>query len=456
MRQKLFSACVALTLVACGGGGGGDQGQLASSQPSSVQILRAKVVSPTLLSEQVSVVNTTTAGQQVLRSIGALTDGGYTVAWLSGDATLYIQRYDSSGKKKGGETLVPLSVQAANDAASVAAIANSAIAVLSDGGVVVAYGVSRDVPQPVGSPPLTKSGVYIQRFDAKGTQVLPETEVASRVQVINSRSPWFDEIKTLALADGGFVVGWADFSFSVLGFKSTVYNQRYDTQGQAVGGNVVVGDPNLLRSSPSYSFAADAQGGYIVSTSQLDAQFNPLVSVTHYDVTQTAKQIVAPRIGSALLLPLEGERYVLFASNSVGSYRQMLDGEGNAVGQQTPISSVPIAARELADGSYVVFWTASSNFTAQRFDSDGAPLGEILPIATSGSAPGIAALADDGFALAWSAASATGDQDVYTQRFTEVLDKEQSARQAKRKACLESAKGMKGHERKTFMDACLN
>lgn len=86
--------------------------------------------------------------------------------------------------------------------------------------------------------------------------------------------------------------------------------------------------------------------------------------------------------------------------------------------------------------------------TAQHFDASDKLLGRALPVTTGGAAPQIVALADGGFALAWSGPGAAGDTDVFTQRFAAAPD-------ARRRACLERAGGLKGQQRKDFMHACL-
>jgi len=60
----------------------------------------------------------------------------------------------------------------------------------------------------------------------------------------------------------------------------------------------------------------------------------------------------------------------------------------------------------------------------------------------------IPCVADGGFAVAWKSSSETTGLDVYAQRFIEATI-------SPRKECLNSAKGLRGHERKAFMTACL-
>lgn len=426
--KNIILACVVLALSACGGGG--------SDESLSSALARKPPRDRTLVSEAVSLVNTTTAGQQVLRSIGATSDGGYTVAWVSNDSPLFLQRYDSAGQKLGGETLVSLSPNQ---------LVITAVSVLADGGVVVANFAQASSLEPDGLVH-TRSGIFFQRFDADGVQVQAETEVASRSEVLHSRSPLLGNIRTAALQDGGFVVAWTLSDFSAqFGSVSTLFLQSYDSQGQPVGGTVTVGSFPALQ----YSLVADAYGGFTLTVSRLGEVFNTLVTVIHYDANQTALPVVPRTNRSTLVLPL-ASGYVLFSATPTGALSQILDSAGNPVGPQTPISAVPDLAAELADGTYVVFWVAIGSVTAQRYDSSGAPMGGVMTISIGTSLPAVAALVDGGFALAWTALTTPGDLDVYTQRFVELLT-------TQRKACLDSAKeqGLRGHERKAFMSECL-
>jgi hypothetical protein len=445
MKNAAFIALLSIALAACGGGG---QDELAASESALPVLAQAKKerADTALVAQPASVVNTTIAGDQSLRSIGVVADGGYTVAWISGQ-TLYMQRYDSAGQNAGGETVVQLNIAVGDNTEFVTI--NSSVAVLTDGGVVVAYPVIRNFPQPNGTV-LTESGIYMQRFDPGGVQVLAETQLASRLQLVHYRSSFFGEPKTLALADGGYVLGWTDFTPSaVVGVRNTFYNQRFDSQNQRVGASMVIGEAGTVGSS--YRFTADAHGGYTLYSFQIDPNNYPrdLVTVNHYEASQMSRQIVAPRAGGAVLLPLESGSYVLFATNSVGeAYSQILDSGGNPVAEPSPISSPPISAEEMADGSYVVFWASGGGVAVQRFDSGGAPMGDVQAIQTHGGGARAVALADGGFAAAWSAAGSAGDVDVYTQRFVEQADNQ-------RKACLTGARGMHGRERKAFMEACM-
>jgi len=213
MGKIVWTALAALVLVSCGGGGSpGDP--VAIAPVATDAKAKVTIADPTLVAQPIVLASASPVGNQVLRSIVATSDGGYSVVWLLGASTLVVQHFDSLGAKDSPETPLAFAVQAPTPAAATEAIETSAVTVLADGSIVVAYQVSRstDLPNGTVSP---HTGVFIQRFGADGAVLLGETEVAFLEQVLNSRSPYITNIQVAALADGGFVVGWAVAHFSV-------------------------------------------------------------------------------------------------------------------------------------------------------------------------------------------------------------------------------------------------
>jgi hypothetical protein len=440
LKKLLFAFCTALGLAACGGGSGPSVSSASLAPDSSVsQALTGKPApspDPTLAGQPVTRVNTSTDGQQTLRAIGALTDGGYSVGWVSVVSTPpdasgtfttsdrpFVQRYDSSGAAVGGNGIID-----GND---------RAMGILTDGRVVTVCCENQLGPQVT---------MFITWLAPDGS-FLDLRNVIARSQVTNiSTNPFFASMKVTALADGGFVVSWLDVQPIEVGLFQTLYTQRYDALNREVGGPLAVAGTTSGAVTP-YGISADAQGGYTVDlTNGFSNNF------IHFDANQTRLDISTPTLARpAFLLPLEGDRYVLFSQASPGATLQFLDGAGNPVGAATPIPGVPMEARELADGSFVVFWNLAGNLTAQRFDSTGEPMGNQLAISSHVGPFGVAALANGGFAAAWSGPGAGLDLDVFTTRFIQVL----TPAQVKRKACIDSAKGITGQARKAFVDACV-
>lgn len=447
MLKVLCAVLVALVVGSCGGGGDPTAAPTSAAMMASPVAARSQGQGPsasTLVASPVSIVNTTTAGDQMLRTIGSTADGGYVVVWTSGGDTLFMQAYDSTGARSGGEVRIPVVISGVSDDAARQAIGRSSVAVLTDGSVVVAYNVFRTVELP-GGLTSSSSGAFFQRFDGSGNQLQPETEIA--VHAFEGPKGHVVEVPTaLALSDGGFVVAWALTHYSAqFGTISTLSLRWYDSQGQLVGSPAEVGDFPAL----NYRLAADTTGGFTLSVAETDNFFNREFFVLHYDASHAFVEVVTPRFSDVLLLPL-GSGYVLFASQNGAATAQILDSQGNPVGTAMPIASMPVAARELADGTYVAIEAQGTGFVAQRFAADGTVLGAPIAIDSGAARPAIVALAETGFAAAWTTTSVSGDTDVATQRFVEPFS-------ARKKACLDSAKaaGLKGQQRKAFVDACM-
>jgi hypothetical protein len=443
MKKIIFAVCLALGLVACGGGG---SGEAFSSAAVAVDAFAAKPGSPdpTLVAQPASMVNTTTAGAQFIQTVDPLADGGYAVGWVNqvqdpnfSDPVVrsVVQKYDSSGAKVGAEvTVVP----------------TGSMAVLSDGSFVVATSAGQLV-----SGSALRMAVSFSLFDANGVSLLNTLVAAGDITSNPARPSFVRDPEVVALAGGGFVVGWVRIAFTSVGILNQVWTQRYDDQGQPVGTPTLVISVN----APSELFVffdlePDGQGGYTVKVTQPRqvAPFSPLMSYFHVDANGALVQLV-DRADNVLLLALEGGRYVLFThlAAEASTTRQFLDSAGNPVGSAVPVTFMPVAAEELVDGSFVVFTALAQTTSAQRFDSTGKPIGNELTLSAGGSVPLVAALSEGGFAAGFGGGTFS-EPDVFTQMFIEVLSPDQ---RAKRRACLAGAKGMTGQERKAFMDACM-
>ena len=409
---RLFLAMAIVALAACGGGGSSESSP--SSSTNAGQTLSQKPLkTPGLIAQDRSVVNTTMLGDQKVRAVGALADGGYTVAWLSEDDSgsgpgLFMQRYDAAGAKVGAQTSIGFDFEPSS----------VALAVRSDGGLAVAYGATRS-PSP-SEPWIVSSGIYARRFDAGGAPVGGETEVVSVVQnQTGARTLYYvADPAILSWEDGQFLVGWASVREDYTGKVPEFQTQRYDSQGRAVGGRRSVGSGDT---GTSFELTAAPGGGYLVSTFRRAAG-ELYMRFTEVELGHT----VAVAYGEnglpagSILLPLKQGGYVLLSMDNGSAYSQIFDGNGYATGRRTALASLPSSASALGDGGYAVFWGASGaeRWVAQRYDSAGSALGDPLDIDTDGAVPQFASLQQGGLALAWSATGSAGDLDVMTQRFT--------------------------------------
>ena len=192
-----------------------------------------------------TIVNTTTASSQAGARLTALSDGGWTVTWVSKNqddptsAGVYQQRYDATGAKVAGEVLV--NTTTAGDQL------NPTVEGLADGGWVVAWHSEYD-----GS----SSGIYQQRFKADGTRDGAETIVNTTISDTQSFA------KVAGLVDGGWVVTWT--SKNQDGSNYGIYQQRYNVDGSAHGVETRV-NTETADNQFGPSVAACSDGGWIVT-----------------------------------------------------------------------------------------------------------------------------------------------------------------------------------------------
>jgi hypothetical protein len=193
-----------------------------------------------------TLVNTTTANTQFLPSVAALAGGGYVIAWSSVDSEddtglgFYTQRFNASGVRQGGETLINTTAADAQDRPVVAALA--------DGGYVVAWAAYN----------AEGSGweIYAQRYNAAGAPQGGEILVNTTTEGLQI------EANVASLADGGFVIAW-DF-FDQDGSASDVHMQRFDAAGAKQGSETLVNTTTAdYQQRPALAVLPD--GGYVVT-----------------------------------------------------------------------------------------------------------------------------------------------------------------------------------------------
>ena len=243
-----------------------------------------------------TLINTTTANDQAFSTVAGLSDGSYVVTWSSinsdrSDSDVYAQRFDASGAQLGGETLI-------NTITSAAA---SHVAALSDGGYVVTYDSYENLHH-----------IYGQRFDDSGAKLGSETLISTSTTDMQTDSD------IAALSDGGYFVTWTSLGSNNADYN--VYGQRFDASGAKVGGETLI-NTTTAGDQHVQSVAALGDGGYTVAWMS-----------NNQDYSQT------------------------------GVYAQRFDASGAKVGGETLINATTKISQGdpsvagLSDGSYVVAW----------------------------------------------------------------------------------------------------
>ncbi|WP_253561156.1 beta strand repeat-containing protein [Pseudomonas laurylsulfativorans] len=273
-------------------------------------------------------VNTHTIDSQDSPAVTALGDGGWLVVWMSRDVggnnfTIESQRYNAAGTAVGGETQVNTTT-GDNQIAQY----SSDVTALNDGGWLVTWHATH--------PGENRFDIYAQRYDATGNRVGSETQV-------NTHSLDVQYIPAVtALNDGGWLVSWSSFS---TGYGDDIYFQRYNANGQAVGGQTLVNSLQYANQSQSFSdVTALADGGWVVTWESGGSQD-----------------------GDALAI--YAQRY-----NAAG---QTVGGE-TLVNTTTDGSQVSAKVTALEDGGWAVTWMSigqsshvNDGVHVQRFSADG-------------------------------------------------------------------------------------
>ncbi|MDB5871109.1 MAG: uncharacterized protein JWQ07_551 [Ramlibacter sp.] len=166
-------------------------------------------------------------------SVARLDDGGFVVSWVGTDGDIHFQRVSSTGGLMGGET------QANPDSGPAAAQSNQAVTGLNDGGWLVAW--KTDIDQA------GYESISSQRYDASGAPV-------GSTLIVESLPVVMDTAVTTSLLSGGYVVVWDK--------GGEIVQRRYDAGGQAVGGGAP--QPISTEGGNPPHVAALADGGWLV------------------------------------------------------------------------------------------------------------------------------------------------------------------------------------------------
>ncbi|VVN08321.1 hypothetical protein PS659_03722 [Pseudomonas fluorescens] len=374
-------------------------------------------------------VNTTT-GKNSEPSLTALKDGGYIVAWSDQGSSftdyIYTQRYNASGVKVGGPALVNKVINSAQEDPSITALAN--------GGYVVAW--QSDTYDD-------RSDIAAQIYNANGVKVGGEFIVNT------TRMGEQDSAQITSLKDGGFVVSWASFGQDGSGWGG--YLQRYDASGAKVGVETRVATTTLSdQDGPTVTGLADGSimvvwegNGKDDANGIFGQRFKADGSKSGAEVRISTK--VADDQTDPVVKVLSNGSYVVTWQSAPDDgdgndetdapadiYSQLFNAAGVKVGAETRVNTTITGNQEepnvtaMTDGGYLVTWAGQgigdvNGIFCQRFNASGVKVGSETRINTTTTDnqlfSQVTVLADGGYVVAWESSKASGQVDVYTQRF---------------------------------------
>jgi len=374
-------------------------------------------------------VNTTT-GKNSEPSLTALKDGGYILAWSDQGTSftdyIYTQRYNASGVKVGEPALVNKVTNSAQEDPSITALAN--------GGYVVAW--KSDTFDDM-------ADIAAQVYNANGVKV------GSEFIVNTTRIGTQDSAEITSLKDGGFVVTWASFGQDGSGWGG--YLQRYDASGAKVGVETRVATTTLSdQDGPTVTDLAD--GGIMVvwEGNGKDDAYGIFGQRFKADGSKSGAEVrISTRVADDQTDPvvkvLSNGNYVVTWQSAPDDgdgddetdapadvYSQLFNAAGVKVGVETRVNTTTAGNQEepnvtaMTDGGYLVTWAGQgtgdvNGIFCQRFNASGVKVGTETRINTTTTDnqlfSQVTALADGGYVVAWESSKASGQVDVYTQRF---------------------------------------
>ncbi len=300
-----------------------------------------------------------------------------------------------------------------------------AIGALADGGYAVAWSGAGD-----------GSGLALQRFDAAGAKAGPETTLAFDLR----QHP---DAALAVLADGSVVVAYTQ-GRSVPGDGasmevSSVFAQRFDASGAAVGGVYEAGSLTHSSIAQDYSEPREPRlltwpdGAWAVTWDVVEVHGGQEIAVTGALASFDSRGEPVGR-GARLFGAGEPGAQASFATLPDGGllFVEQYVADGQSLVRFTPSDSLERTAtieagadgQPLAAGSILLpleqgyaLWSADAAAASlQRLDASGAALAAPVPLA---HAPHQAqALADGGFVLSWPVPGQdAGDADLVAQRF---------------------------------------
>jgi hypothetical protein len=274
---------------------------------------------------------------------------------------------------------------------------------------------------------------------------LPLQSLAQKVgpefQVNTYTTSFQDDPSVASDATGNFVVAWVSGD-SQDGDKHGIFGQRYDSSGNALGGEFQV-NTHTAGDQIRPSVASDAAGNFVVVW-ESEGHNGSRVVGQRYDSSgnaldgefQVSTYTAVGQYGPSVASDAAGNFIVTWSG---GNHRNEIfgrryDSGGNTLGGEFQVNTYtargqgsPAVASD-ATGDFVVVWESfyqdgdRSGIFGQRYDSSGNPLGGEFQVneytTSSQGRPAVASDAAGNFIVTWRGAGPNDDTDsVFGQRY---------------------------------------
>lgn len=305
--------------------------------------------------------------------------GEFVVAWVrspevdcnEGFDRIFFQRFDSAAVRLGDNT----DVNRQGDAYQT----DPSIAVSSSGTSVLVWMDYRDM----------RTDRYAQRFDASGDPLGSNFKVNDE-----NRHPYDNGTSAVDMNDAGkFIVAWTDTTDD----SYYIYAQRYDQDGNPVGGNFRINEdyPDQRQEEPTV--AMTSSGGFVfawqerrVVPTDIYAQvFDSTGTPLYYSFVVNDEAFDAYHPSPAVAVSTTGDFIVAWTQDSCIVARRF-DATGNPIDasfhvfcdQNLSYSGAEANVAISETGSFVIAFDVGSICYIRRYDSSGMPIGSefIAPI----------------------------------------------------------------------------
>lgn len=323
-----------------------------------------------------------------------LADGGFLSALTNFAGHYTLQRFDSFGKP----TTIPIDTDVSNSGLF------TAIAPLVNGYLAVWLG-----------PPFDPSQRFIPSFPLMaqargldGAPTAPPVQVAV-TQPFTARIVQPSLPRVAPLSDGGAALVWVQFDVGSL----NVYVQRFASDGSLRGAPSLAGSgglPNVAGLTGARVLPAWGTGSLFARVFQADGSAGPEQSIAPSAASLSGPPVPAALANGGAVVAWAAQ---VFSDTLVEFVRLAPDGaplgppviaDGSTGPNPVPAPQFQFSVGGLADGSFVVAWSARGTIYARRFGADGAALGPVTTInvtTTSAGGASVVPLGWGGFLIGW-------------------------------------------------------